>query len=72
MYIANQNFLHSSKMIRRGDKVNNPTERMKNLGLVREIKVIEPETKEIQPEIKATTKRRKRKQNADNETELSS
>jgi hypothetical protein len=34
--------------------------------------VIEPEIKEIQPEIKATTKRRKRKQNADNETELSS
>jgi hypothetical protein len=63
MYIANQNFISNTQgMIKRGDVVNNPTARMIDKGLVREVKIIEPEIKEVKP------RKKRRAKNADSET----
>jgi hypothetical protein len=47
MYIANQNFLSSAGFVKEGDEVENPSKHHVSKGLVREIKTVKPETKNV-------------------------
>jgi hypothetical protein len=48
MYIANQNFKMGGHMVRRGDKISQISPVYIERGLVREVKIIEPETPTVE------------------------